>query len=102
MFKAPHNTADPLLDQSSLYFVHPSDGPSSVSVTPVLIVSNYHSWAQTMCLTLGGKLRFEFVDGTTPPVTDLFDPSFRAYMEYLQHVSSFMDPQFYLSLNCKN
>ncbi|CAJ2629828.1 unnamed protein product [Trifolium pratense] len=28
---------------------------------------------------LGGKMKFEFVDGTFPVVTDKFDPSYRAW-----------------------
>jgi hypothetical protein len=37
---------DPVLDNSSPYFVHPGDGPSSVTVTPLLTGSNYHSWCE--------------------------------------------------------
>jgi len=68
------------LDQTSPYFVHPSDGPCSVTVTPVLNGSNYHSWARFMRRALCGKMKFEFVDGTIPPVIDDFDPSFRAWI----------------------
>lgn len=49
---APRNngigTSEIVLDQSSPFFVHPGDGPSSVTVTPVLNGSNYHSWACAM------------------------------------------------------
>lgn len=67
---APHNkdvgssSIDDPTDHSSPYFVHPSDGPSSVTVYPVLDGSNYHSWARSMRRTLGGKMKFEFVDGS--------------------------------------
>ncbi|MCI72941.1 receptor-like serine/threonine kinase, partial [Trifolium medium] len=44
---------DSSLDQSSPFFVHPSDGPSSVTVTPLLTGSNYHSWSRTMRRALG-------------------------------------------------
>ncbi|CAJ2647171.1 unnamed protein product [Trifolium pratense] len=70
---------DPSLDASSPYFVHSSDGPNSVSVKPLLTGSNYHSWARSMRRALGGKMKFEFVDGTFPVVTDKFDPSYRAW-----------------------
>lgn len=73
------NSYEIALDQTSPYFVHPSDGPSSVTVTPLLNGSNYHSWARSMRRALGGKMKYEFVDGTIPPVTDSFDPSFRAW-----------------------
>src|SRR3954464_326111 len=81
----PRNTAsvssssDPILDPISPYYVHPSDGPSSISITPVLNGSNYHSWARSMRRALRGKMKFDFVDGTIPVPTDLFDPLFRAW-----------------------
>ncbi|MCI40253.1 receptor-like serine/threonine kinase, partial [Trifolium medium] len=48
----------------NVYHVHPSDGPSSVSITPVLTHSNHHAWARSMRRALGGKNKFDFVDGT--------------------------------------
>ncbi|MCI24574.1 retrovirus-related pol polyprotein from transposon TNT 1-94, partial [Trifolium medium] len=73
------NSIDQMHEQSSPYYVHPSDGPSSVTVKPVLTGSNYHSWARSMRHALGGKMKYEFVDGTIPVVTDPFDPTFRAW-----------------------
>jgi hypothetical protein len=70
---------DPILDQSSPYFVHYSDGPSYVFVKPILTGANYHSWARVMRRALGGKMKYAFVDGTFPVVTDLYDPSYRAW-----------------------
>jgi hypothetical protein len=67
---------DPQLDQTSPYYVHPSDGPSSVSITPKLNGSNYHAWARSMKRALGSKMKLNFVDGSIPPVVDSFDPSF--------------------------
>ena len=64
------------LDQTSPYFVSPSDGPSTVTVTPLLNGSNYLSWAHSMRRALEGKMKYEFVDGTIPPVTNMFDPYF--------------------------
>jgi len=66
-------------DHSSPYFVHPSDGSSSVTDSPVLDGSNYHSWARSMRRALGGKMKFEFVDGSISPVFDEFDPLFCAW-----------------------
>jgi len=66
-------------DHSSPYFVHQSDGPSSVIVSPVLDGSNYHSWARSMGRALGGKMKFEFVDGSISLIVDEFDPLFRAW-----------------------
>ena len=74
--------AQPILDPSqqpgNVYYVHPSDGPSSVAITPVLNNSNYHSWARSMRRALGGKNKFDFVDGSIPVPTD-FDPNFKAW-----------------------
>jgi hypothetical protein len=70
---------DPSIDQSSPYFVHPSDGPSSVKVTPILTGSNYHLWSRSMRRALHGKLKIEFIDGSITVPTDPFDPSFRAW-----------------------
>ncbi|RHN39409.1 putative gag-polypeptide of LTR copia-type [Medicago truncatula] len=68
----------PTIDPLSPYYVHPSDGPTSVSITPVLTGSNYHSWARSMRRALGGKMKYDFVDGSIPVPTDL-DPLFRAW-----------------------
>jgi hypothetical protein len=70
---------NPQLDQTSPYFVHPSDGPSSISISPKLNGSNYHSWAKSMRRELVGKMKLEFVDGTIDPVVEDFEPSFRAW-----------------------
>ncbi|GAU34412.1 hypothetical protein TSUD_217520 [Trifolium subterraneum] len=70
---------DPSTDPTSPYFVHSSDGPSTVKVTPLLTGSNYHSWSRSMRRALGGKLKIEFIDGSIDVPTDQFDPSFRAW-----------------------
>ncbi|XP_045812617.1 uncharacterized protein LOC123906683 isoform X2 [Trifolium pratense] len=76
---APPPPADPSSDPSSPYYVHSSDGPSSVKVTPLLTGANYHSWARSMRRALGAKLKFEFLDGTIPTPADAFDPSYRSW-----------------------
>jgi len=83
---APHNrdvgtssTFEDPTNHSSPYFVHPSDGPSSVTVSPFLDGSNYDSWARSMRRALGEKMKFEFVDGSISPIFDEFDPLFRAW-----------------------
>jgi hypothetical protein len=76
---APPPPADPSTDPTSPYFVHSSDGPSSVKVTPLLDGVNYHSWARAMRRALGAKLKFEFLDGSIPMPINSFDPSFRAW-----------------------
>ncbi|PNX88427.1 hypothetical protein L195_g044532, partial [Trifolium pratense] len=69
---------DPSQQPGNVYYVHPSDGPSSVSITPVLNHSNYHSWTKSMRRPLGAKNKFDFVDGTIP-VPNPFDPSYKAW-----------------------
>jgi hypothetical protein len=69
---------DPSQQPGNVYYVHASDGPSSVAITPVLNNSNYHSWARSLRRALGGKNKFDFVDGSIPVPTD-FDPSFKAW-----------------------
>jgi hypothetical protein len=54
---------EPTLDHSSPYYVHPGDGPSSVTVAPPLTGSNYHSWSRSMKRALGAKLKLDFIDG---------------------------------------
>jgi hypothetical protein len=81
---------EPTLDHSSPYYVHPGDGPSSVTVAPPLTGSNYHSWSRSMKRALGAKLKLDFIDGTLPVPTDAFDPSFRAWNRCNQLVSSWI------------
>ncbi|GAU31823.1 hypothetical protein TSUD_58240 [Trifolium subterraneum] len=81
---------DMILDQASPYYVHSSDGPSSVTMKPVLNGSNYHSWARSMRRALGGKMKYEFVDGTIPPVLDPFDPTYRAWHRYNDLIHSWL------------
>jgi hypothetical protein len=70
---------EPTSDPSSPFFVHPSDGPSSVKVTPVLNGANYHAWSRSMRRALGAKLKLEFIYGSLPQPLDPFDPSVRAW-----------------------
>jgi len=57
----------------SIYYVHPSEGPNSVTVTPLLTGSNYLTWSRSMKHTLGTKNKFAFIDGSVPipPMDDL-------------------------------
>ncbi|WVZ26235.1 hypothetical protein V8G54_004779 [Vigna mungo] len=55
--------ADPSLNPSSLYCIHPSEGPSSVTITPVLTGSNYPSWSRTIRMTPISKNQMGFLNG---------------------------------------
>jgi hypothetical protein len=70
---------DPSQIPGNVYYVHSSDGPSSVSVTPKLNHSNYHSWTRSMRRALGAKNKFNFVNGTIEVPVDDFDPSYKAW-----------------------
>jgi hypothetical protein len=76
---APPPPQDPSTDPTSPFYVHSSDGPSSVKVTSLLTGSNYHSWARSMRRALGAKLKFEFLDGSIPAPIDAFDPTYRSW-----------------------
>ncbi|XP_050896610.1 uncharacterized protein LOC127103389 [Lathyrus oleraceus] len=78
-YRASSSPIDPALDQNSPFFVHPNDGPGSVTVLPKLTSSNYHSWARSMKRALGCKMKIEFIDGSVLVLVDSFDPSLRAW-----------------------
>jgi hypothetical protein len=59
-------------NQDSVYFVHPSEGPNSVLVTPPLNGSNYLAWSRSMRRALGAKNKLSFIDGSLP-TPDLHD-----------------------------
>jgi len=51
---------DPSQQLGNVYYVHPSNGPSSIVITPVSNHSNYHVWARLMGKARGGKNKFDF------------------------------------------
>ncbi|CAJ2656718.1 unnamed protein product [Trifolium pratense] len=69
---------DPSNNPGDVYYVHPSDGPTTVAVKPVLNHSNYQAWARSMKRALGGKNKLDFVDGTIE-VPGEFEPNFKAW-----------------------
>jgi len=60
-------------DTNSPFYVHPSESPSSVLVTPPLDGSNYLAWHRSMKRALGAKNKLSFIDGSIPipPIDDL-------------------------------
>ncbi|KAK2398067.1 hypothetical protein QL285_059572 [Trifolium repens] len=82
--------SEPQNDTSSPFYVHPGDGPSFVTVTPLLNGSNYHSWSRSMKRALGAKAKLDFIDGTIPMPADDFDPTFRAWNRCNQLVLSWI------------
>jgi len=51
-------------DTESVVYVHPSEGPNLVLVTPLLDGSNYLTWNRSMIRPLGAKNKLKFVDGS--------------------------------------
>ena len=57
----------------SVFYVHPSEGPNSVIVTPLLTGSNYLAWSRFMQCALGAKNKLVFINGSVhiPDLDDL-------------------------------
>jgi hypothetical protein len=53
-------------DTESIFYVHPSEGPNTVTVTPLLTGSNYLAWSRSMQRALGAKNKLAFINGSTP------------------------------------
>jgi hypothetical protein len=53
-------------DTESIFYVHPSEGPNTVTVTPLLTGSNYLAWSRSMQRALGAKNKLAFFNGSTP------------------------------------
>jgi len=68
---------NPSQSTASKYYVHPSDGPNFVKVTPILDKSNYLSWAWAIRRALMVNNKFQFVDGSIP-ISALLDPNRQA------------------------
>lgn len=60
------------VNTDSIFYVHPSEGPNSVIVTPLLTGSNYLAWSRSMQRALGAKNKLVFIDGSIP-IPDLED-----------------------------
>ncbi|XP_019430200.1 PREDICTED: uncharacterized protein LOC109337640 [Lupinus angustifolius] len=68
------------IDQSNNpYYLHPTESPAQVLVTPLLNGNNYHSWARAMKLTLDTKNKLKFITGTLkqPPPDDPLHDSWK-------------------------
>lgn len=67
---APRNQGP---DQESPFYVHPSEGPSSLIVSPKLDGSSYLAWNRSMKRSLGTKNKLGFINGSIeqPDLDDL-------------------------------
>jgi hypothetical protein len=65
-------------DTDSVYYVHPSKGPSSLAISLNLKGSNYLAWSRSMQRALGAKNKLAFIDGSMP-IPDLGDLNHSAW-----------------------
>ena len=70
----PNDSQNP----SSPFYVHPSESPSTVLVTPVLTGNNYHSWSRSFKMALVSKNKMGFLNGAIPIPTPT-DPLFPSW-----------------------
>lgn len=49
---------------SNFYYLHHSENPSLILVTPSLNINNFSSWSHAMEVTLISKNKLNFIDGT--------------------------------------
>ena len=68
---------DPAQNPSSPFYIHPSESPSTVIVSPVLTGSNYHSWSRSFKMALVSKNKMGFLNGSiiAPAATDPLHPA---------------------------
>jgi len=55
---------DPSQDPSSPYYIHPSENPSNIMVSSLLVGPNYHNWARSMKRAMIAKNKFGFLSST--------------------------------------
>jgi hypothetical protein len=81
----PPRVAVPIVpDTDSIFYIHPSDGPNSVVVTPKLTGSNFLAWNRSMQRALGAKNKLRFVDGSLE--IPLLDDLNRSQWERCNHL----------------
>jgi hypothetical protein len=68
----PAHLQQPNQDNDYASFVHPSEGPNSLSVSPKLNGSNYIAWNRSIQRALGTKNKLGFINGSIP-IHDLQD-----------------------------
>ncbi|KAI9185188.1 hypothetical protein LWI28_005117 [Acer negundo] len=57
------------------FFIHHSDNPIAILVSPKLSGDNYNTWLQSISRALQAKNKLGCVDGTITPPTDLVEKS---------------------------
>ncbi|XP_039682887.1 uncharacterized protein [Medicago truncatula] len=97
------HSKDPSQDPRSPYFLHPSENPGAVLVSPSLNDNNYHNWSRAMRRALSSKNKIKFINGTLlqPPVLDpnynLWD---RCNNMVISWITRTLSPHIYQSTIC--
>jgi hypothetical protein len=83
-------------DTESPFYVHPSEGPHSVVISPKFNGSNYLAWSRSMQRALGAKNKLSFINGSLPvPDDDDFNKNAWERCNHLVQswlISSLSDP----------
>ncbi|XP_026440257.1 uncharacterized protein LOC113339067 [Papaver somniferum] len=61
------------LPQSSPYYVHPANNPTTVIFTPLLTDDSYCIWERKIIKSLSAKAKLGYIDGFIPKPTDPID-----------------------------
>ncbi|PNY15019.1 flavonol sulfotransferase-like protein, partial [Trifolium pratense] len=69
---APIPALIPPNNSDSFLYVHPSERPNLVTVTPQLTSGNYLAWSHSMCRALGAKNKLALLDRSIP-IPDALD-----------------------------
>ncbi|XP_026378207.1 uncharacterized protein LOC113272609 [Papaver somniferum] len=69
----PPPNRDSGLPQSSPYYVHPADNPTTVIFTPLLTDDNYCIWERGIRKAISAKSKLGYIDGTITKPTDPTD-----------------------------
>ncbi|XP_025644776.1 uncharacterized protein [Arachis hypogaea] len=75
---SPHPSANPIMDPSSPFFLHPGDSPGNLLIYEILNHKNYNSWSRLMLRALISKNNIAFVDGSLPKPIEI-DPTYEAW-----------------------
>ncbi|KAF1898448.1 hypothetical protein Lal_00042142 [Lupinus albus] len=86
-----NNYNDYNTNPSNHFFMHSSENPTQILVTPLLNVKNYHSWIRAMKLAMQSKNKIQFIGGSfsQPSIDDnLCGPWLRCntmILSWIQH-----------------
>jgi len=80
---------DPSQNPSSPYYIHPSENPSNIMVSSLLVGPNYHSWARSMKRAMIAKNKFGFLSGTIL-MPDLHHPLYPLWKWYHNFIHSWL------------